>query len=512
MSICCCCCCCKLKKRKGLTHGPAAAGSTSSLRRQSTFEKKGSMFMDDPDYIIKLDRSQNSIRSISRGSIVDSHIPQSITEAVDGEVSDSMGSPLPGRPYAETSFTSPQNSEMESEVGSGPQYVYSLPSPTPNMPDHSSYASIGPSSTPQLHTKTHSVDHISQMTYTPHTTTLEKHLEGHHSVQCDSPLLVQHKANPDQVGMETRSKSPSVYLGKDLHFDKEGFKQYLDVALSVGDHDDPRGKSQSVSGYYQSQPPQTTLRGRHMSSVSNQIAEYTYPHYEDSHSIGTASTHDPSITSSIIAVQGDPLRSFTPSVVGSSVEGTNVARQSWIDEDPNIDYQGNTQTHTHPTIEPTIHGQHPSNDPPNYHRRPSNDRPNYHRHPSNDRPNYHRHPSNDPSHYQRYPGNNPPSHPHHIRRIRSDNQMRSSQTDPSSTYPRQQGLTHAKSSGSDRFAEILKKKRERRRTYKDVTGFPSLDEFFEHVWTSRDNLAEDTGTVVTTTSAAESRQRASTLQ
>jgi hypothetical protein len=482
------------------------------------------MFLDDPDYIIKLDRSQGSIRSVSRGSIVESDVSRGHGDIHEGADGKDLDTHVSDRRYMETDFSSPHNSEMESEVGIGPKYVHSVPSPTYSAPHHSSYASNGPSSTPQLQPKAHSFDVLlSSSAHRP--TSPDKHWERR---QPDSPLLAQQKAEPDSVAAETRSKSPSVYLGNNLDFDKEGFKQYLNEALNVGDGAHPTIPPQSgtfVDRYGRS----ISLRDRHMSSVSNQMPGYpNYPslhsyYHDDTHSIGASSTHtqNRSMSSSVMAIQGDPhsladVRSYTPSVVGSSVDGANVARQSWIDED-NTDYQRVDQTHPHNHRLGSDHQRRPSMEHYRQYQHPGTDHHSVDSHPTTTE-RYHRH-SMDHSQHQsaeeykeeQTPHRSPAHYPHYLRRIRSDNQMRPSNRDPYSTYPKPRGLVHVRSAESNRLVEIMKKKRERRGTCKEMTGFSSVDEFFEHVWTSKGDLRPREGEAGVPPPDIQGRQRATTL-
>ena len=186
------------------------------------------------------------------------------------------------------------------------------------------------------------------------------------------------------------------------------------------------------ANYLAPRPASAGMHQSHHTPFRQQAHGHTY---QDEH------VRKSSLSSSIAATQGDPTssdpRSYTPSsVVSSSVGGSGYTHQrvpSWIVDDASeSDNEGHQQYQT---------ADQPTDD-----------------------------------HIEE---------PYKLRRIHSDVQMRRPPSEMGVTVS--PSMKHTTSAGPDRFGEIMKKKRERRKSYKDFHGYPSINEWFEDIWAANLN-------------------------
>ena len=376
-------------------------------------ERKASLFMDDVDYVIRTGTvedvkvSQATLRgrtdSISEDNLDTplGQIDDIVEETPEGLEEAELAEHAHGKEYTATgSVSSPSSLEVEMP---GSKVL-------PSMPTHAttsnrfSYASQGPSSTPQHY-------HSGSLT-----SSSDKQTAGMEANPQESPLLSrQQGAGWPLLLTDRTASSVSVHLGGGIQFDSERFEQ----CISAGQHDLGQGTDQA------SQPASTDIHQGH---------GYPYMYEDDTRSIEDEHAGKLSLTSSIVAVQGDSPgsdpRSYTPSsVVSSSVGGGGYTHQrSWVADDASeSDVEGQQQHHTAG---------------------------------------------------QAVAGHS--SAPHMLRRIHSDLQMWGRPSEPGAAVS--PSLKHTSSVGPDRFEEVMKRRTERRKSYKDFHGYPSINEWFEDIW------------------------------
>ena len=450
LCFCLCCCCCIVYKcrkyRREKMNKTYTLDRGASLRRLSTLERKASVsFLDDNDYVVKVGERGNISRlSATRESINE----QSISDMNPKEAQLENGKDLhQGFEYQETGISSPADSELDSEIG-GPRTIHSKPSPT-NIKSYY-YASSGPLSTPQYGSEVGGSSNSLDRTYFP-LASPEKHIQQDSRTQVYSPLInsrnTSHISAKDIKEAHINNARKSVDLGGDLEFDKKTFEEFIDNSFNKEEKANSPSLPSSPTKLSPKVDPllQTNSHNYHPGQYRNTSSSLSYPyyHYPHHHNDDTLSTSTDiatnlSLTSSTIAHHGDHRTNTPLSVVSSGITApSDTARQSWIADDVSESEQGS---------EP----QQPQEQPNRELRRIRSD-------------------------FQMKPPLNPiPG----WSRVRSDSYNRPARP-----------LRHASSAGPERFQDI-QTKRERRRTVKDLFGHDSIDEFFEHVWTSENDVAQ----------------------
>lgn len=211
----------------------------------------------------------------------------------------------------------------------------------------------------------------------------------------------------------------SIHLGGDIQFDSERFEQCMSAGPPY----------LSESSYQIPQPASgNTYDAPRTSSAPYNYAAHGYMRPDDMGSVEDEQVSKLSLASSLVAVQGDSVgsdpRSYTPSsAVSSSMGGGYYQRIA--DDASESDVESHQQYHT--PDQPT----------------------------------------------------EACSPPHMLRRIHSDVHM---QRPPFELgVAASPSLKHTTSAGPDRF-EGMKRKGEKRKSYKDFHGYPSINEWFEDIW------------------------------
>ena len=254
----------------------------------------------------------------------------------------------------------------------------------------------------------------------------DKQTAGTGASHQESPLLSrQHGAEWPLLLADRAASNVSIHLGGNIQFDSERFEQCIGTERHT----------LSEGNYHLSAPASAEMhQGIRTSPTSYSYTANGNAYQDDTESVEDERVSKMSLASSVAAVQGDSQcsdpRSYTPSSVVSSSVGAGYTHRI-VDNASESDVEIHQQCLTADRSMEEVR-----------------------------------------------------SPQHMMRRIQSDVQMRKVASDPEgAVFP---SLKHTSSAGPDRF-EIMKRKGEKRKSYKDFHGYPSINEWFEDIWVANTN-------------------------